>query len=212
MDFKNFRQSYGRGLPLPVVRSAFAFFKRGFPIEEALFIPIVTFAEKFRKPMPFHGYYMCKEKNGNVSAYVISAQSEFGLEYIVKHHLFEGSIPEAKATIGENCYWEKKTFVLSNSNIIGIFNNANGKCCGVISLRVLEPQKCNNIYLRHIADILAFNAVFYRRFYNKSQLVGVKFKDLLLGKILLRSSFTENTIQHLLKTDSCELEDVIVLG
>ena len=212
MDFKKFRQSYGRGLPLPVVSNAFSFLKQGFSIEEALTIASVTFAEKFQKPMPVRGYYLCKEKGGSVAAFDIEAQSEFALEYIVRHSLFNRTIAEAKATIGENCCWKKKTFMLDNSNIIGVFNNANGKCCGVISLRVLEPEKCNNIYLNHIANIIAFNAVFYRRFYDKSSLLGIKFKDFLLERILLKSPFSENTIRHLLETDSCELEDIIVLG
>lgn len=160
MDFREFRKSYGQGLPLKVCRDAYGYVLNGNQPKPSISTACAIYAKDFvDNPLPVIGY-RAKEENGCVHIYRMMTESvEAQRTLQIGEWNFDDRF-RCISRLGENYKQElMKTLVFPDNVIVSVYSHF-GKYVSVVALEGCEKASQVKDF-KHIGHIFAVNALGY---------------------------------------------------
>ena len=172
MDFREFRKSYGQGLPLKVCRDAYGYVLNGNQPKPSISTACAIYAKDFvENPLPVVGYRVVEEI-GCVHIYRVMTESVEAQRTLQKGEFDFDDRFRCISRLGENYEQELvKTLVFPDDVIVCVYNHF-GMYVSVVSLE--GCKKASQVKdFKYIGHLFAVNALgYYDRYLDSLTLIN----------------------------------------
>lgn len=195
MNFKEFRQHYGKSLPLSVCKSAFTSVSKGKEMKSSILRASREYAQTLKdRPLrgKLFGYYPC---NNIITVAELMTERKFYNQdnikklpfFLAKDNYFSTEVYfplryYRMAKYGENFDLRIHSFRIPKYSTLGIYRHWQGN---ILVFVVLEnSSKSQNPQLKEIANTIAKNILYYSIFYSALEYAEMKTTEQFVEKLL----------------------------